>query len=105
MFVGVETSHRMLDGELTILNPLSPDMIWIFSDRGTTHNMYNRSLCFVHWPGARHVDQGQHLLRFLHAQPVVLEFGMQAFSLTIILGALLPLFLSLTLIQFFFPAS
>jgi len=64
--------------------------------------MYNQSLRFVHWPSTCHVDQGQHLLRFLHARPVVLEFGMQAFLLTIVLGASLPLFLSLMLIQFFF---
>ena len=45
------------------------------------------------------MDQGQRLLRFLHARPVVLEFGTRAFPPTIVLGALLPLFLSLTLIQ------
>jgi len=55
MFVGIETSHRMLDGELTILNPLSPDMIWIFSNCGTTQHIQSVSpLCAL----AQHISCG-----------------------------------------------
>jgi len=45
----------MLDSELTILNPLSPDMIWIFSDCGTTQHVQSVSpLCAL----ARHMSCG-----------------------------------------------